>query len=407
MQNRRQFLTSAGFACPAAVEAAAAQTSAASTEPDRVIWLRVLDKVARPVLSSFAKRQLKATMPVEGKTADRPEYTHLEALGRTLTGIAPWLELKHAADDPLRAELAGLARQAIDSATDPGSPDYCNFERGSQPVVDGAFLAHAIVRAPNELWQSLPVRTKSNLVAALKKTRAQNPGWNNWLLFAAMVEAALQVAGEEPDMRPVTTAVNAHETWYKGDGLYGDGPDFHWDYYNSFVIQPMLLDVVRAFSPRAAAWKALYPKALSRARRYAAIQERLISPEGTFPPIGRSLAYRIGAFQLLGQIALMKELPPPMKPAQVRCALTAVINRQMNAPGTFDGAGWLRIGFAGRQPDIGESYISTGSLYLCSAGFLPLGLPPEDEFWSGLAIPWTSKLIWSGENAPADHALTL
>ena len=146
---------------------------------------------------------------------------------------------------------------------------------------------------------------------------------------------------------------------------------------------------------------------LSRARRYAAIQERLISPEGTFPPVGRSLAYRIGAFQLLGQIALMKELPPPVKPAQVRCALTAVINRQMNAPGTFDGAGWLRIGFAGRQPDIGENYISTGSLYLCSAGFLPLGLPPEDEFWSGPAIPWTSKLIWSGENAAADHALTL
>ena len=407
MQNRRHFLASAAFAGPAAAGAGAAQSSVASTEPDRVVWLRMLDRVARPVLSNFAKRRLKATMPVEGKTADRPEYTHLEALGRTLTGIAPWLELKRAADDPLRTELAGLARQAIDAATDPGSPDYCNFDRGSQPVVDAAFLAHAIVRAPNELWKALPGRARSNLVAALKKTRVINPGWNNWLLFAAMVETALQLAGEQPDMRPVTTAVNVHETWYKGDGLYGDGPDFHWDYYNSFVIQPMLLDVVRAFSPRVAAWKALYPKMLSRARRYAAIQERLISPEGAFPPIGRSLAYRMGAFQLLGQIALMKELPPPVKPAQTRCALTAVMNRQMNAPGTFDGAGWLRIGFAGRQPDIGENYISTGSLYLCCAGFLPLGLPPEDEFWSGPAMPWTSKLIWSGENAPADHALKL
>ena len=42
-----------------------------------------------------------------------------------------------------------------------------------------------------------------------------------------------------------------------------------------------------------------------------------------------------------------------------------------------------------------------------SAGFLPLGLPPADEFWSAPAVPWTSKLIWSGENAPADHALTV
>jgi hypothetical protein len=50
-------------------------------------------------------------------------------------------------------------------------------------------------------------------------------------------------------MRPVTTAVNVHETWYKGDGFYGDGPDFHWDYYNSFVIQPMLLEPCPSANP--------------------------------------------------------------------------------------------------------------------------------------------------------------
>jgi hypothetical protein len=26
------------------------------------------------------------------------------------------------------------------------------------------------------------------------------------------------------------------------------GPQFHWDYYNSFVIQPMLLEVIDAVS---------------------------------------------------------------------------------------------------------------------------------------------------------------
>jgi hypothetical protein len=36
-----------------------------------------------------------------------------------------------------------------------------------------------------------------------------------------------------------------------------------------------------------------------RAKRYAAVQERMIGPDGTFPPIGRSLAYRCGAFHLL------------------------------------------------------------------------------------------------------------
>src|SRR6218665_2169881 len=99
---------------------------------------------------------------------------------------------------------------------------------------------------------------------------------------------------------------------------------------------------------------------IKRAQRYAAIQERLISPEGTFPPTGRSIAYRCGAFQLLAQMALQKQLPQNLKPAQVRGALTSVIQKTIDAPGTFDKNGWLTIGLAGHQPEVGEGYISTG-----------------------------------------------
>jgi hypothetical protein len=142
-----------------------------------------------------------------------------------------------------------------------------------------------------------------------------------------------------------------------------------------------------------------------RARRYAAVQERLIAPDGTFPPIGRSMAYRAGAFQLLGQMALRGDLPDGVAPAQVRSALSAVLARTLDAPGTFDGAGWLRIGLAGHQPGLGEGYISTGSLYLCATGLLPLGLAPSAPFWAGPGQPWTSRKAWSGEAFPIDHAL--
>jgi hypothetical protein len=77
----------------------------------------------------------------------------------------------------------------------------------------------------------------------------------------------------------------------------------------------------------------------------------------------------------------------------------------IEAPGTFDESGWLQIGFCGHQPALAEKYISTGSLYLCAAGLLPLGLPPEDEFWSAPAAKWTAQKLWSGENLPADHAI--
>lgn len=52
----------------------------------------------------------------------------------------------------------------------------------------------------------------------------------------------------------------------------GDGPEFHWDYYNSFVVQPMLVEALAAVGSEAPEWSALRDKALARLTRWAAIQ---------------------------------------------------------------------------------------------------------------------------------------
>lgn len=412
MIERRKFLQVlaatgvAGSAVPRSEKNQQKSTGSA----DRAYWLSVLKRLADPVLVNLAQQRLKERMPVEvatGATAERHNYTHLEAFGRLLAGISPWLELDVVAGEEgkLRDRYADLARQSLDAATDPRSRDYMNFTKGGQPLVDGAFLAQAILRAPQELWRKLAPKTQANVIAALKSTRVIKPGFNNWLLFSAIIEAALSSVGQQWDQMRVDYAVRQHEQWYKGDGIYGDGPDFHWDYYNSFVIQPMLVDVLGAVSKSVPGWEELYKKVLMRARRYATIQERMISPEGTFPALGRSITYRFGAFHLLGQMALMGQLPPELSPAQVRCALSAVIGRMIEAPGTFDDAGWLTIGFCGHQPNLGERYISTGSLYLCAVGLLPLGLLSTDNFWTSPPADWTAKKIWSGQNMNADHAI--
>ena len=50
------------------------------------------EKIAAPVLQNLSRRELKKKMPVEAKNpAGRIPYTHLEAFGRLLAGIAPWL----------------------------------------------------------------------------------------------------------------------------------------------------------------------------------------------------------------------------------------------------------------------------------------------------------------------------
>jgi len=383
---------------------AAQMAAAAPTESDREYWIRTLRKVGDPVLTSLSQRRLKAEMPVEAheNVTDRRNYTYLEALGRLLAGMAPWLESN---ESDISRRYADLARKSIAAAVDPTSPDLMNFSQGGQPVVDAAFLALGILRAPTELWEKLDSATKTNLVHSMLATRVIQPGFNNWLLFSATVEAFLSHAGEKWDPMRVDYAIRQHDEWYKGDGMYGDGPQFHWDYYNSYVIQPMLLNVLDTISKVSKSWNSFATPALTHARRFAAIQERIIAPDGSFPAIGRSLAYRCGAFHHLATMALRKDLPDGVSPEQVRGALTAVIRRTLEADGTFDEKGWLRIGLCGHQPSVGETYISTGSLYLCAEAFLPLGLPASDPFWSGAAKPWTSQQAWSGAPVAIDHAV--
>src|SRR5699024_682085 len=206
------------------------------------------------------------------------------------------------------------------------------------------------------------------------------------------------------DPMRVDYAIKQFDQWYLGDGIYSDGPDFHHDYYISFVIHPMLVDLIETIGHEYEDWEAQRSNIIARSQRYAVVQERMISPEGTFPPIGRSLAYRFGVFQTLAQHGLRNDLPSELPPAQVRSALTAVIKRTLEAPGTFTDAGWLTIGFCGQQPGIGEGYISTGSVYLCLAAFLPLGLSESEPFWSDPPMEWTSKKAWSGKEILLDHA---
>jgi hypothetical protein len=362
--------------------------------------MMLAEKIARPVIENLAAKTLRKNMPVEAQApADRAPFTHLEAFGRLLSGIAPWLET----DRP--EKWCDLARKAIAAGTDPASPDYMNFTDRpyNQPLVDASYLAMAFLRAPQTLWDALDAPVKRNVVVALKSTRAIRANQSNWLCFAAIIEAFLRRAGEDVFRPRVDEALQKHMAWYAGDGTYGDGPEFHWDYYNGYVIQPMLVETIDVFRDDPE-WGGLHDRIIARARRYAAVQERLIAPDGTYPPLGRSLVYRFGAFQPLAQLALRKQLPDDLAPAQVRCALDAVIRRQMEAPGTFDDNGWLRIGFSGHQPALADHYISTGSLYICANGLLPLGLPPDDVFWTTPDAPWTSVKAWSGMDIPGDHA---
>ena len=395
--------------------------SSADAEPDaeptgaddRAAWLGLLGRVARPPLAALAEGRLRRDVdrgdpPLGGPS--REPFMVLEALARTLGGISPWLAADAGGDAEraLRDDLRGLAVRAIAVALDPDSPDAAAFDgrAGSQTAVDAAVLCYAFLRAPEVLWEPLAGGDKARFLDGLRATRAMVSPRNNHLLFAAMNETWLRLAGAD-DWDPVRVdyALLAHEARYAGDGLYLDGTEFHLDYYNSLVIVPWTLEICRAHAGYDWRWDRLGERVVVHLKRVSAILERLVAPDGSFPPVGRSLTYRCGVFTALALSALRHELPDGVSPGQARAALTAVIGRTLGAPGTFTEGGWLTPGLCGRQPALAEGYINVGSLYACSWAFGPLGLPPDDPFWAEPPRAWTQKRLWSGGEVPIDAFL--
>lgn len=374
----------------------------------RDYWVETMLQIVRPIYVNLSENTLRKNMPVEMYHArQRAEVTHLEALGRSFCGIAPWLNLPDddTREGKQRKEFRALVIKAIKNAVDPSSPDYLRFDGpGNQPLVDAAFFAEGLLRSEQGIWSQLDEVTQKRIIDGFISSRKIKPNESNWLMFSATVEAALLQFTGECQMEPIEYALKMHKEWYKGDGWYGDGPNFHFDYYNSYVIQPMLMDVLEVLHNKNLDTENFYELQRKRLIRYAEQQEKMISPEGTYPIVGRSVTYRFGAFQALAQVALRKELPLYIEPGQVRCALTAVMKRQL-LPETFDKDGWLTLGVCGHQPELADSYVSTGSTYLCAFVFLPLGLPADDPFWSQPPVEWSSQRIWSGKSMRRDGSI--
>src|SRR2546429_6784599 len=63
------------------------------------------------------------------------------------------------------------------------------------------------------------MRVRKQLIAALRSSRViPTPDKNNWVLFAAMIEAALQTMGENTVEERLEAPVRRMLRWYVGDG---------------------------------------------------------------------------------------------------------------------------------------------------------------------------------------------
>ncbi|MCY4779293.1 DUF2264 domain-containing protein [Sphingobacterium sp. UT-1RO-CII-1] len=380
---------------------------------DREYWVSLLSKMATPILENISKGELQKNMPMPLS----PSYDsrgaavgYLEAFGRLIAGIAPWLTLPddESTEGQLRKKFKKQILLGIQHGVDPNSPDYFAWRgKASQPLVDAAFLVQGLLRAPDALWHPLPSTVKEQLITELKLLRRVKPYESNWLLFAAMTETFLYYVGEECDRERIDHAVHRFDKdWYVGDGWYSDGARFSFDHYNAYVIHSLLVEVLQHNITAGAEYQEMYDRAYKRMQRYAHHVERMISPEGYPLVVGRSSTYRNAAFQSLASVALDGKLPADISKGQVRAGLTAVLKHTYKKD-PFDSLGWLHIGYVGdRQQDLGDSYTNAGSLYMASLSFLPLGLPATDDFWTCAPEKWTSQKVFDGDPFPKDYVVS-
>lgn len=382
---------------------------------DREIWCDVMYRMAAPVLSNMSEGHLKENMLVEvSPTWDgrNKDVTYMECFGRLMAGIAPWLSLPDddTAEGAQRKQLREWALKSYTHAVDPSAPDYLLWRQEGQTLVDAAYIAESFLRGYDALWMPLDSITKQRYITELTQLRRVDPSYSNWLLFSATVESFLRKVGAQSDTYRISSSLRKIEEWYVGDGWYSDGPEFAFDYYNSYVIHPMYIESLEVFTEAGKLkkiWnmpKCDYHKAITRAQRFGMFLERLISPEGTLPVVGRSITYRTGSLQTLALLAWRQWLPKELTRGQVRSGMTAVIKRMFGDNRNFNAGGFLTLGFNGSQPDISDYYTNNGSLYMASLSFLPLGLPADDPFWTDAPQAWTSKKAWEGEDFPRDHS---
>ena len=379
---------------------------------DRAYWAKLAYDMAAPILKNMAEGKLQENMLVEVSPnwdGRNKKVTYMEAFGRLMAGIAPWLALPDddTEEGKMRRQLREWALKAYANAVDPNSSDCLLWSGEGQAMVDAAYIAESFLRAYDALWEPLDQTTKDRYIKNFTNIRHIDPPYTNWLLFSALIESFLAKSGADCDEYRVNSAIRKVEEWYAGDGWYSDGPDFAFDYYSSYVFHPMYLETLKAMQEAGKRnridYQKYYDRALKRARKYSIVLERFISPEGTFPVFGRSIPYRMATMQPLALMALYEKLPEGLSNGQVRAALTKVMHNMYDGKENFNDGGYLTIGFAGRQPNIADWYTNNGSLYMTSLSLLPLGLPATHPFWSDAPQPWTNRKAWGGQPFPKDH----
>ncbi len=300
----------------------------------------------------------------------------LEGFARPLWGLVPL-----AAGGGAFADW-DLYRQGLTHGSDPQHPEYWGVPTDrNQRLVEMAALGLALALVPDEVWEPLDARTRSNLARWLGTINQVDIVDSNWLFFRVLVNLGLARVGAAHDEAALQAALDRLEQFYLGDGWYSDGPTAQRDYYIPFAFHYYGLIYARLAEEHD-------PARAQRFRERAALfSQQFIhwfTADGAALPFGRSLTYRFAQGSFWGALAF----------AEVEALPWGVIKglwlRHLRWWGQwpiFAPDDTLSIGYTYPNLNMTEQYNSPGSPYWAMKFFLPLALPESHPFWQAEEEP--------------------
>jgi hypothetical protein len=305
-----------------------------------------------------------------------------EGFSRIAPLIGVWLE--HGAGTMLtlpsgrEVDVARVLQEGMLAGSDPRSPDYWgDIADRDQRIAEAADVALALWLSRATVWQRLDAAQRQQIVRWLLQVNGKEVADNNWHLFVAQVNVALQALGADHDEKAIERNLARTLEFYRGDGWFTDGPDGPVDYYNAWGFY-YHIGWIHRMNP------GLLAESVNDALPvFAADLLHLLGPNG-MPVMGRSVCYRMAVPAPLIFASTFDSTS--LAPAQARRALDLTWDFFAEHGALREGR--VTQGYCGDDPSILDNYSGPAScLWSLRSLIVALHLGPEAPFWTLDAAP--------------------
>ncbi|KAI8068585.1 hypothetical protein BC940DRAFT_298546 [Gongronella butleri] len=300
----------------------------------------------------------------------------VEGLIRPLWGIVPMVA------GGGKFDYWHLYHTGITNGTDPDHEEYWGACTDyDQRLVEMAAIGFALALVPEHIWTPLSDMAKANLAEFLLTARNCHYHDCNWKYFRVLVDLGLKNVGVEYDANMTDQYLQDLDSYYLGDGFYGDGPDSRrMDYYVAWAFHFYGLVYAR-LCPEDQERQERYRE---RARMFAQHFQHWFADDGSCIPFGRSLIYRFASGSFWGACAFADEEVLPW--GVIKGLFLRHLRWWAQQPVSRLDNGILSLGYAYPNAFVCENYNSPQSPYWAFKAFVVLALDESHPFWSTTEI---------------------